>query len=378
MKSSRILAIIPALVSFSLSACDRLHADDKEHQEHHTIVVTSPEAKDVIITQRYVCQIRAMKNTDVQAWAAGFLLEIPIKEGQAVKKGDVMFQILPTLHEARLNAEKAEYQLAQREYMNSKALAEDVNKIISPKEVLLYEAKMAKAKAKMEQAQAELNFTTVRAPFDGIVDRLLKQQGSKIREEDILTNLSDNSVMWVYFNVPEVRYLEYRNGQGKSQANAQRLELVDSQVELVLADGSKFKYSAGNTVTIEGKFNNETGNIPFRADFPNPDRLLRHGQTGNILINRKLKNALVIPQRATYEILDKRYVYVVGEDHKVHQRPIAIQHELEDIFVIKSGLNANDKIVLEGVREMHDGEMLEKFEFLKPEEALANQKNHAE
>ncbi len=379
MKSSRILAIIPALVSFTLPACDRLHADEKEQvQEHHTIVVTSPEAKDVIITQRYVCQIRSQRNIDVCALAAGFLMEIPIKEGQAVKKGDVMFQILPTLYQAKLNAEVAEYQLAQREYMNSRTLAEDVNKIISPKEVLLYESKMAKAKAKMDQAQAELNFTTVRAPFDGIVDRLIKQQGSKIKEEDPLTTLSDNSVMWVYFNVPEARYLGYKAGQGKSQVNSHQLELLDSQVELVLADGSKFKYSAGNTVTVEGKFNNETGNIPFRADFPNPDGLLRHGQTGNILINRKLKNSLVIPQRATYEILDKHYVYVVGEDHKVHQRPITIQHELEDIFVIKSGLNVNVKIVLEGVREVHDGEMLEKFEFLKPEEALANQKNHAE
>jgi membrane fusion protein (multidrug efflux system) len=114
-----------------------------------------------------------------------------------------------------------------------------------------------------------------------------------------------------------------------------------------------------------------------RADFQNPSGLLRHGQTGNVLINRTLKNALVIPQRATFEILDKRYVYVVDEDHVVHQRAIVIQNELDDIFVIKSGLDVNDKIVLEGVRQVHDGEKSE-YEFREPEVALANQKNHAE
>ena len=137
----------------------------------------------------------------------------------------------------------------------------------------------------------------------------------------------------------------------------------------MLANGSKFQQT-GKIGAIEANFNNETGNIPFRADFPNPDRLLRHGQTGTVLIHRTLKNAIVIPQRATFEILDKRYVYVVDEDDVVHQREITIQNELEDIFVIKSGLDVNDKIVLEGVRQVRDGEKVE-YEFRKPEEVLA-------
>ncbi len=144
----------------------------------------------------------------------------------------------------------------------------------------------------------------------------------------------------------------------------------------MLANGSKFQHD-GKIGAIEAKFNNETGNIPFRADFPNPDRLLRHGQTGNVLIRRPLKNAIVIPQRATFEILDKRYVYVIDKDNVVHQREIAIQNEMDDIFVIKSGLDVNDKIVLEGVRQVRDGDKVE-YEFRKPEEVLANQKNHAE
>ena len=240
--------------------------------------------------------------------------------------------------------------------------------MVSQNEVALYKAKLAKAKAKAELAEAELNFTNVRAPFDGIVDRLHEQLGSLIKEGDILTTLSDNSVMWVYFNVPEARYLEYMADLDQHKE--------DEQIELVLANGSKFP-QPGKIGAIEAKFNNETGNIPFRADFPNPDGLLRHGQTGTVLIHRTLKDAIVIPQRATFEILAKRYVYVVGEDDVVHQREIIIQNELDDIFVIKSGLDVNDKIILEGIRQVRDGEKVE-YEFREPEEVLANLKYHAE
>src|SRR5262249_53105928 len=130
-------------------------------------------------------------------------------------------------------------------------------------------------------------------------------------------------------------------------------------------------------VTVTGQFNNETGTIPFRADFPNPDGMLRHGQTGTILIHRTLKDALVIPQRATFDLLDKTYVWVVGGDDVAHQRLITIKQALEDIFVIESGLNVGDKIVLEGVRQVEEGSKVE-YEFRKPVEALKNQKFHAE
>ena len=192
--------------------------------------------------------------------------------------------------------------------------------------------------------------------------------GSLINEGDLLTTLSDNSVMWVYFNVPEVPYLEY-------MALPQQ-EREDQKIELKLANQSIFPQT-GKIGAIEAKFNNETGNIAFRADFPNPDRLLRHGQTGTILISRRLKNALLIPQRATFDLLDKRYVYVVGEDGVVHQRDIEVKRELDDIFVIEKGLAVNDKIILEGVRQVHEGQKVE-YESREPEVALANQKFHAE
>jgi membrane fusion protein (multidrug efflux system) len=365
MKVSPILAVILSLISLSLPACN-LHKEEPSQEEHNKIEVTSPEAKDVVISQPYVCQIHSQRHINVCAMASGYLEEIPIREGQQVKQGQVLFTILPTLYLAKYNAERAEAQLAQIEYDNTKKLYED--RVVSIQEVNLHKAKLDKAIAKMKLAEAEWNFTKVTAQFDGIVDRLHHQQGSLIKEGEILTTLSDNSVMWVYFNVPERRYLEYMAALG--QENESR------QIELELANGSKFPYVA-RSLTIEGKFNNETGNISFRADFENPDRLLRHGQTGTVWIHRTVHNAIVIPQRATFETLSKRYVYVVDKDDVVHQREIAVQNEKDDIFVIKSGLAVGDRFVLEGVRQVHEGQKVE-YEFLQPEQVLAKLKNRAE
>jgi len=377
MKNSSILAVILALICFSLPACDS-HKDRPE-SEHHKIVLTSPKTMDVTVTQPYVCQIHSQRHIKVRALQSGYLQPIRLKEGQAVKEGEVLFEILPPLYQARYNAEKAEVQLAQIEFNNTKKLFDD--KVVSIQQVMLAQAKLNKATAKMKLAEAELDFTKVRARFDGIINRLMEQQGSLVKEGDVLTTLSDNSVMWVYFNVPEKRYLEYKARRGRIQGKSQdisRLELVDARIELILADGSKFNQTASNTVTVEGQFNNETGNIAFRADFPNPDRLLRYGQTGTVLVRQTVHDALVIPQRATFEILAKQYVYVVDKDDVVHQREIEVEHELEDVFVIKKGLYVNDRIVLEGVRQVHDGRKAEEYEFQKPEAALANQKNDAE
>ena len=357
---------LPRIESLLDSIAAGAEQEEQSHEEPRKIVVTSPQRKDVVLTQQYVCQIHSRRHIEVCALDNGYLEEILVKEGQAVKKGDLMFKILPTLYQAKLDAATAEAQLAELEFNNTKKLYEQ--RVVSLNEVKLLQAKLAKAQAEAKLAAAELNFTNIRAPFDGIVDRLYEQLGSLIKEGDVLTTLSDNSVMWVYFNVPEARYLEYMAGADQHKE--------DERIELVLADGSKFP-ETGKIGAIEAKFNNETGNIPFRADFPNPKGLLRHGQTGTVLIHRTLKNALVIPQRATFELLDKRYVYVVGEDHVAHQRLITVQHELEDTFVIQSGLDVNDKIVLEGVRDVRDGDKVE-YEYREPEAVLTHQKYHAE
>jgi membrane fusion protein (multidrug efflux system) len=343
------------------------HVEEEAHHEEHKVLVTSPVAKDVTITQEYVCLIHSRRHIEIRALEDGYLEAIHINEGQAVKTGDVLFQVIPVIYKAELAAEVAERDLAQMELEYSKTLAGKQG--ISQNEVSLFKAKLARAQAKVDLAQAKLNFTSVRAPFDGIIDRLKEQQGSLVKEGDILTTLSDNSVMWVYFNVTEKRYLEYMAETGQNKQSP--------DIELMLANHTKFP-QIGKIGAIEANFDNETGNISFRADFPNTkEGLLRHGQTGTVLINRLLRNAIVIPQRATFENLAKRYVYVVGKDDVVHQREISIGHVLDDIFVIDKGLDENDRIVYEGTRQVRDGEKVE-YEFRKPEEVMKDMKNHAE
>ena len=344
------------------------HAASEHHEHQHRIVVTRPKQMDVISTQQYVCQIHSCRHIEVRALERGYLEAIRVNEGQAVKKGDMMFHILPTLYQAKLDADLAEAQLAQIELNNTQKLFEQ--NIVSQQEVALARAKVAKAQAQVKLAQAEMNFADIRAPFDGIIDRLHEQQGSLIEEGDMLTTLSDNSTMWVYFNVPEARYLEYQAALDENN-NQQAMD-----IELELANGNKFP-QPGVIGAIEADFNNETGNIAFRADFPNPKGLLRHGQTGTILIHQEVKDALVIPQRATFEILAKKYAYVVDQDGIVHQREIVIDQEKEDIFLIKDGLSPDDTIVLEGIRQVRDGEKVD-YDFQEPEKVLANLKYHAE
>jgi membrane fusion protein (multidrug efflux system) len=347
----------------------------KEHQETHKIVVTSPESKAVTLTQKYVCQIHSRRHIKIRALEMGYLEAIQLREGQAVKQGDVMFKVVPVIYQAKLDAELAEQDVAQMTYNYTNKLFED--KVVSKNEVLLLKAKLAKAQAKAQLAAAELNFATVKAPFDGIVDRLEHQQGGLVEEGETLTTLSDNSLMWVYFNVPEANYLDYMTEFSQHQE--------DLKIELKLANGKKFS-QIGKIGAIEADFNNRTGNIPFRADFPNPDRLLRHGQTGTLLISRVQNESIVIPQRAVFENLAKRYVYVVDKDDVVHQREIVVQNELEDLFVIQkgvgvddkqTGVGVDDKIVLEGMRQIRDGDKVE-YEDRRPEEDVAQLKYHAE
>jgi membrane fusion protein, multidrug efflux system len=345
------------------------HKSEEEHKEEpRKVVVTSPKAMTVTLTQPFVCQIRSQRHIDIKALEEGYLEAIRIVEGQAVKAGEEMFKIVPVIYKAELEAAEAEAKYAAIKLQNTKTLYENKLQIVSQNEVFLYQAELAKAEAKRMLAEAKWNFATIKAPFDGIVDRQREQQGSLVKEGEVLTTLSDNSVMWVYFNVPEKQYLEYMASSKQDKD--------DQKIELELASHTKFPQPCMK-LTVEGQFNNETGNIPFRADFLNPDGVLRHGQTGTIQIHRTLKNALVIPQRATFELLDKRYVWVVGEGDVAHQKLITIKHELEDVFVVNSGIEAKDKIVLEGVREVVEGGKVE-YEFREPEAAINNQKFHAE
>lgn len=330
------------------------------------LMVTNPLAADVVITQKYVCQIASQSHIAIRPLVSGFLEQASVMEGAAVKKGDVLFKILPVVYQAKLDIELTDVKIAQIEFDNSTRLSK--NKVISPDELALSQAKLQKAQAKARLAETELNFTNIRAPFDGSLGRVQMQPGSLVKEGDTLATLTENSVVRAYFKVPEVKYLEYmtKGGPGRD----------DPHPELILANGSKLT-SPSPAMAIEADSQHSPGTVTFRADFPNPGHLLLHGQNGNVLLHQPLANALVIPQRSTFETIDQRYVYVVGKDGVVHQREISIQHEMEDYFVIQKGLDANDRILIDGIQRVRDGEIIEP-EFRKPEEVMPILKKHVE
>ncbi|MDB5241017.1 MAG: efflux transporter periplasmic adaptor subunit, partial [Spirosoma sp.] len=289
IQTNKILPLLSLCALLYNTGCSTNAEEKKEEEVEYQ--VTSPLKKDTTITKDYVAQIHSIRHIEMRAQQRGYIQNIYVDEGQAVHEGQLMFQIMPKLYEAELQKAQAEVNYAGIEYQNTKKLTD--NKIVSPNELAMVNAKLDKAKAEAALAQTHLNFTKIKAPFSGIMDHFQVRQGSLVDEGDLLTTLSDNSKMWVYFNVPEAEYLDFKT-------HTQKDNMVN--VNLVMANNELFPYP-GVVQTIEADFNNETGNIAFRATFPNPKGLLRHGETGNVRMTVPLKNALIIPQKATFEVL---------------------------------------------------------------------------
>jgi membrane fusion protein, multidrug efflux system len=305
MKATRAQELILLSIALGVPGCNK-HGQSPPVQARK-ITFSTVQSKAATVTRQYACQIHARRRMDVRALQNGYVGKFKVKEGQTVKKGDLLFEVEPLI-------------------TRDTPSRDDVS--TNPK----------------------VSVAKVVAQFDGIVERVRESRGSLVDEGDILMTLTDTSLIWAFFNLSEIQYLEYMANwkQGKE----------DSEVELVLVNGEKFSES-GKIGAIEAQFNNETGTIPVRADFPNPKRLLRHGQTGTVVINRVMKDAIVIPQRATFENSNKCYVYTVDKKNVVHQREIITKTKIEDSFIIKEEVGVGEKIVLEGVKLVLDGDKVE-------------------
>lgn len=332
------------------------HAEHEESHELGEFLVTSPLRADRDLTEDYVSQIHSIQHIELRALERGYLQEVFVDEGQPVKKGQRMFQIMPTLYQAEYEKAQAEAEFTKIEYQNTKLLAD--SEVVSPNELALAKAKLDKARAELALSRVHRGFTEIRAPFDGIMGRLHVRRGSLLDEGELLTTLSDNSQMWVYFNVTEAEYLDYKK-RAKEEAPT---------VQLVMANHELFDH-LGKVETIVADFDHETGTIAFRATFPNPEGLLRHGETGKVLMTRRLSKALLVPQKVTFEVLDRKYVYVV-EDGVVRAREITVTEELPHLYVVADGVTDDDKLLLEGLRKVKDGDTIA-IRYLEPTEVVA-------
>lgn len=298
-----------------------------------------------------------MQHIELRALERGYLQDICVDEGQRVEKGTKLFQIRPSIYDAELQKATASANLTDIEYSNTKVLAD--KNVVSSKELAMAKARANAAHAEMNLASVTRSMTEFKAPFNGLVGRLVARVGSLVDEGDLITTLSDNSMLWVYFNVSETEYLDYKkHTPGKDT----------TPVKLQMANGQLYD-QPGNVQTVESDFDNKTGNIAFRAGFENPNGLLRHGETGRILMTVPMKNVLLIPQEATFDVLEKKFVYKVDDKNVIHSQAINVAAELPQVFVVSGGLTETDKILVEGIRKVSDGAVIQ-TDFKAPAELI--------
>lgn len=338
------LVILGLFTFVGFSSCK---SKKEEKKEMGKLPVTTPIVIDTSFTKEYIAEIQSIQNIEVRAKVKGYLETINMDEGQLVKAGQLLFTIRSRDYDADLAKAQARVRTTELEMQNVKILAD--KKIVSQTELALAIAKLNEAKADVGVSEANLSFTKITAPFGGTVDRLRSKVGSLIDEGTMLTSLSNNKEVYAYFNVSELEYLDDKGRLKNDKANI---------VTLLLANNQPHKYK-GIIQTIEGDFDKNTGSIAFRAKFPNPDLLLKHGETGKVQLTVELKNALIIPQKATFDLQDKTYVFIVDQNNVLKTRNIIIKQRLPNLYVVESGLSINDKILLEGLQTVKEGEKIE-------------------
>ena len=318
----------------------------KEKSIATVYTVTSPEITSTFIAKDYVANIQSEKNIEIRAQKGGVLQDIYVDEGQTVHAGQPLFRIATVGAQEELEKSKAETEQASIDLQNTSTLAS--NNIVSKNARKMANAKLNAAMADYRLARLHSHLSLVKAPFSGIIGRIPNKKGSMIQEGDLLSTLSDNSNVYVYFNVSEPEYLDFR---------LHASERTKLPLTLILANGTNFS-SQGHFQNVEGEFDKSTGNIAFRAKFFNTDHLLRNGETGTVRMNIPVRNAIIIPQQATYEVQDQKYVFVVDTRGYVHARPIKVVFEKQDVFVISEGLSQNDKFLIDGVDKVNDGDRI--------------------
>lgn len=346
--------------------------NEEQTQTIEQLPVITLTAKDTVLQTPYVADIQAVRNVEIRARVKGFLEKIYVDEGKPVTKGQLLFKISDEEYRVMLSKAKASLSSAIAAARSSEVEVERIKllvdkKVISKSELELAYSKQNADKAAIEEARSavqsaenHLAYTSIRAPFDGIIDRIPLKAGSLIDEGTLLTDVSDISEMYAYFSFPENEYLRYQRSE--------REKVSDTAVKLVLSDGSAYQHP-GKIETVEGQIEQTTGSIDFRAKFPNPHKLLRHGATGKLFISSPVDSVILVPQQSVFDVQDKTYVYVVDKNNMLHMQSITPVTRLAHYYVVKDGgLKHGDKIVYEGTQNARDGMVI------KPIDAGAGKK----
>ncbi|MFO0595105.1 MAG: efflux RND transporter periplasmic adaptor subunit [Myxococcaceae bacterium] len=321
--------------------------------------VGRPLVTSTWVDKEYVGKVEAVRAVEFRSRLKGFIEQLGVDEGQAVKEGQLLFSISARelaqevkKAKAAVDVAVAELHAAEVDQTNTRFLLE--KKIASQTELDLATAKVAALAARVEEARANegravinLSYGQVRAPFDGVVNRLPRRVGAMVNEDELLTTLTDTREVFVYFRLSEQEYLDTVHVRGEAPKS----------VTFKLANGQPYD-QPGTVDAVETEFDEATGNLAFRARLANPKGLLKHGASGKVVVRTELGRTLVVPQAATFEIQDLLYVYVVDHDDRPHATRIVPRVRLDEAFVVESGLGEQDRIVLEGVHKVREGERI--------------------
>ena len=324
----------------------------------------APESADLQST--FPATIKGKTDIDIRPQVTGFITKVHVDEGQRVRKGQVLFTLDQVQFQAAVDQAKAAVNSAQTAVNTAKITADskkallDKN-IISQFEYQLAEnslqqanAQLATAKAALVNAQKNLAYTTVTSPSDGVVGQIPNREGSLASPSSAqpLTTVSDNSQVYAYFSLTENDLLNMAGASKSVDAAIKEMPAV----KLKLSDGTIYPLE-GKVATVSGVIDNNTGSSSVRALFANPEGVLRSGATGQIILPNLKDGVIVIPQKATFELQDKRFAYVVNDSNKVVSTPITVENISDGkTFVVTSGLKAGDRIAVEGVgTKLSDG-----------------------
>ncbi|MDB5138765.1 MAG: efflux transporter periplasmic adaptor subunit [Mucilaginibacter sp.] len=361
-------SIILALVALTLYGCSSAPQAPQAPPPPSLPVAAIASATQTTY-QEYPASIEGTVNVEIRPQVSGTLDKVFVDEGAFVNAGQPLFKINELPYRAQLNNSLASLHAAEAALANSQLEIDKLTPLVQNKVVSEYQLKTAKAaydvaKANIEQAKANvstaqinLGYTLIKAPVSGYIGRLLKKQGSLVAPADVeaLTQLSDVHDVHVYFSLGEKDFVSFKE-QYPGETLKDKLKQLPA-VELLLADDSQYD-KKGKIDVIDGQFDKNTGAITIRASFPNPQGLLRSGNTGKVRLSLQHNDALIIPQSATIEMQDKVFVFTVADSNKVKKQPIEIVGKSGNNYLVKDGVKAGDQIVLSGIDHLQEGTVI--------------------
>ena len=331
-----------------------------------SLAVMTVEPTSQELNSAYPATIKGQQDIEIRARVSGYITKLCVDEGAVVHKGQPLFLIDAVPYQKAVQAAEAAVEVAKANVATTQLTVDSktelhAQNIISDYDLQTAKNSLASAKAALAQAEAQLasarndlSYTTITSPSDGVVGTIPFRVGSLVgtTTQEPLTVVSDINKMFVYFSMNEKQLLaltRQKDGSVNSMIGAM------PEVQLQLADGTMYP-AKGKIETLSGVIDLSTGAVQMRATFPNAQRLLRSGGTGTVLIPSVLDSALLIPQSATYEVQDKKFVYVLGDSSKVKNTEITV-FPLDNgkQYVVTSGLKPGEQVVGEGVATLRDG-----------------------